>query len=400
MKILITGAKGFIGRNLVYALKNIMNGYHEAGRGLAIEEVWEYDVDSNHEALEEMCRNADFIFHLAGVNRPKEQSEHMKVNYEFTKNLLDILEKQGNSCPIMFASSIQASLIGKYADSEYGRSKRNAEELFFCHASISGARVLVYRFPNLFGKWCRANYNSVVATFCYNLANDLPITINDRSTEIELVYIDDLVSELLNALELCEHRCEYFDGITPVPHEKGRYCFVPISYRTTLGRVADIIQSFKENQKKLMLPDIPNGSLEKRLYSTYLSYLPREKIVYPLNMNTDVRGSFTEIFKTQNCGQVSVNVTKPGITKGQHWHSSKCEFFVVVSGHAMIEERMMGTDEILRFEVSGEKLQIVQILPGCTHSIKNISKTEALVTLMWANESFDIENPDTFYDEV
>ena len=398
MNILVTGAKGFVGKNLCESLKNIKDGKDKTRPNLKIEEIYLYDIDSAKDELETACKNADFVFNLAGVNRPKDNSEFVKGNFGFASDLLNTLKKYNNKCPVMLASSVQATLIGRY-DGDYGRSKKAGEELFFDYSAETGARVLVYRFPNLFGKWCRPNYNSAVATFCYNTANDLPITVNDRNTELELLYIDDLVTEMLDALENKEHHCE-FDGIDAVMCQDGKYCAVPITYKVTLGEIADLLEGFKAQPKTLIMPEIPNNSFAKKLYSTYLSYLPKEKVSFPLKMNCDSRGSFTELLKTENCGQFSVNISKPGITKGQHWHNSKWEFFIVVSGHGLIEERKIGSDEVLRFEVSGEKLEAVHMLPGYTHNIINLSETENLVTVMWANESFDPNKPDTFFEEV
>ena len=398
MNVLITGAKGFVGKNLAEALKNIRDGKDRTRPDLKIEEIYLYDIDSSKEELETACKRADFVFNLAGVNRPQNAEGFMQGNFGFAGDLLNTLKKYNNKCPVMLSSSIQASLIGRY-DGDYGRSKKAGEELFFDYSAETGARVLVYRFPNLFGKWCRPNYNSAVATFCYNTANDLPITVNDRNTELELLYIDDLVTEMLDALENNEHHCE-FDGIDSVMCQDGKYCAVPITYKVTLGEIADLLEGFKAQPKTLIMPEIPNNSFAKKLYSTYLSYLPKEKVSFPLKMNCDSRGSFTELLKTENCGQFSVNISKPGITKGQHWHNSKWEFFIVVSGHGLIEERKIGSDEVLRFEVSGEKLEAVHMLPGYTHNIINLSDTENLVTVMWANEQFDPKRPDTFYEEV
>ena len=399
MNILITGAKGFVGKNLVCNLRNIAEGKNRTRPALHIEEIFEYDLDTDPAQLEEFCAKADFVFNLAGVNRPKEQSEFMQGNFGFASTLLETLKRHKNACPIMLSSSIQASLIGRYGQSDYGKSKLAGENLFLDYGRETGARVLVYRFPNLFGKWCRPNYNSAVATFCNNIANDLPIQVNNRSTELELLYIDDLVEEMLDALEGKEHRCE-FDGLTAVPTAEGRYCFVPTTHKATLGEIVDLLESFKQQPKTLVLPEIPAGSFAKKLYSTYLSYLPKEAVSFPLKMNVDDRGSFTELLKTANCGQVSVNISKPGITKGQHWHNSKWEFFMVVSGHGLIQERKIGTDEVLEFEVSGEKIEAVQMLPGYTHNIINLSQTENLVTVMWANEPFDPGHPDTFFEKV
>ena len=399
MNILITGAKGFVGKNLVCNLRNIAEGKNRTRPALHIEEIFEYDLDTDPAQLEEFCAKADFVFNLAGVNRPKEQSEFMQGNFGFASTLLETLKRHKNACPIMLSSSIQASLIGRYGQSDYGKSKLAGENLFLDYGRETGARVLVYRFPNLFGKWCRPNYNSAVATFCNNIANDLPIQVNDRSTELELLYIDDLVEEMLDALEGKEHRCE-FDGLTAVPAAEGRYCFVPTTHKATLGEIVDLLESFKQQPKTLVLPEIPAGSFAKKLYSTYLSYLPKEAVSFPLKMNVDDRGSFTELLKTANCGQISVNISKPGITKGQHWHNSKWEFFMVVSGHGLIQERKIGTDEVLEFAVSGEKIEAVQMLPGYTHNIINLSQTENLVTVMWANEPFDPGHPDTFFEKV
>lgn len=359
----------------------------------------EYDIDSTPEQLDEYCAKADFVFNLAGVNRPKEQSEFMAGNFGFASMLLDALRKHYNRCPVMLSSSIQATLIGRYGESDYGKSKLAGEELFFRYGEETGAKVLVYRFPNLFGKWCRPNYNSAVATFCHNIANDLPISVNDRSTALELLYIDDLVEEMIAALTGNEHHCE-FDGVETVLNPEGRYCAVPVSHRATLGEIVDLLQLFHSQPQTLLIPQIPTGSFAKKLYSTYLTYLPKEEMAFPLKMNIDQRGSFTELLKTADCGQVSVNITKPGITKGQHWHNSKWEFFIVVAGHGLIQQRKVGTDEVIEFEVSGEKIEAVHMLPGYTHNIINLSDTENLVTVMWANEPFDPNRPDTYYEEV
>ena len=399
MNILVTGAKGFVGRNLCENLKNIRDGKNRTRPALCVENVFEYDLDTDPELLDEYCAKADFVFNLAGVNRPKEQSEFMQGNFGFASTLLDTLKKHGNTCPVMLSSSIQATLIGRYGQSNYGKSKLAGEELFFSYAAETGAKVLVYRFPNLFGKWCRPNYNSAVATFCHNTANDLPITVNDRSTELELLYIDDLVCEMLDALENNEHHCT-FDGIRTAMTETGKYCAVPTTHKVTLGEIADLLAQFRQQPETLLMPEIPADSFAKKLYSTYLSYLPPEKVRFPLKMNTDNRGSFTELLKTAGCGQFSVNISKPGITKGQHWHNSKWEFFIVVSGRGRIEERRIGSDEVLRFDVSGEKIEAVHMLPGYTHNIINLSDTEDLVTLMWANEQFDPSHPDTFFEKV
>ena len=399
MNILITGSAGFVGKNLCYALKNIKEGKDKTRPNLRIDEIYEYDVNTEPELLDEYCAKTDFVFNLAGVNRPQDQTEFMKGNFGFASTLLDTLKKHKNICPVMLSSSIQATLIGRYGQSDYGKSKLAGEELFFDYARETGAQVLIYRFPNLFGKWCRPNYNSAVATFCYNIANDLSITVNDRATELELLYIDDLVQEMLDALEGRAHRCE-FDSVKTILKEKGRYCAVPTTYYVTLGEIADLLESFKKQPQTLLMPEIPDNSFAKKLYSTYLSYLPKEKVSFPLKMNEDTRGSFTELLKTQNCGQFSINVSKPGVTKGQHWHNSKWEFFIVVSGRGLIQERKIGTDEVLNFEVSGDKIEAVHMLPGYTHNIINLSDTENLVTVMWANELFDPARPDTFYEEV
>ncbi len=398
MKILITGARGFVGKNLVENLKNIQEGKNRT-RDLVIDSIFEYDIDSTKEELEQYCRECDFVFNLAGVNRPKNEEEFMKGNFGFASDLLDTLKKYENTCPVMLSSSIQATLIGRYGTSDYGKSKLAGEELFFAYGMETGAKVLVYRFPNLFGKWCRPNYNSAVATFCNNMANDLPIQVNDPSTELELLYIDDLVEEMLDALEGREHHCE-FNGLDTVSKEDGRYCYVPVTHKATLGEIVSLLESFKSQPNTLLMPSIPDGSFAKKLYSTYLSYLPEEKVSFDLKMNRDERGSFTELLKTSNHGQFSVNISKPGITKGQHWHNSKWEFFIVVSGHALIQERKIGTDEVIEFEVSGDKIQAVHMLPGYTHNIINLSDTQDLVTVMWANESFDPKHPDTFFEKV
>lgn len=398
MKILVTGAKGFVGKNLISNLYNIKEGKNRT-RQLQIEDIFEYDIDSTLEELDTYCEKCDFVFNLAGVNRPKDQSEFMEGNFGFASRLLDTLKKHHNNCPVMLSSSIQATLIGRYGTSDYGKSKLSGEELFFNYGKETGAKVLVYRFPNLFGKWCRPNYNSAVATFCNNIANDLEIIVNDRSTKLELLYIDDLVEEMLDALEGKEHHCE-FEGIETVLKEDGRYCAAPVSYHVTLGEVVDLLESFKKQPEILVMPEIPSGSFVKKLYSTYLSYLPKEKVSFPLKMNVDDRGSFTELLKSEKVGQVSVNISKPGIIKGEHWHNTKWEFFIVVSGHGLIQERKIGTDEVIEFEVSGDKIEAVHMLPGYTHNIINLSKTENLVTVMWANESFDPAHPDTFFEKV
>ena len=395
---MVTGAKGFVGKNLMCALNNLKDGKDRTRPALTIDEVFEYDIENTTAELDIFCAQADFVFNLAGVNRPKDPEEFKKGNFGFASQLLETLKKHGNKCPVMLSSSIQATLIGRY-DGEYGRSKKAGEDLFFDYEKETGAKVLVYRFPNLFGKWCRPNYNSAVATFCYNTANDLPITVNDRATELELLYIDDLVTEMLDALEGKEHRAE-FDGIETVLSENGRYCAAPVTHNVTLGEIVDLLESFKAQPQTLVMPEITNNSFAKKLYSTYLSYLPKEKVALPLKMNADARGSFTELLKTEKCGQFSVNISDPKITKGEHWHNSKWEFFIVVSGRALIEERKIGTDEVLKFEVSGDKIEAVHMLPGYTHNITNLSETEKLVTVMWANEQFDPAHPDTFYEKV
>ena len=398
MNILVTGAKGFVGRNLCENLKNVRDGKDRTHEGLSIGEIFEFDLDTPKELLREYCAKADFVFNLAGVNRPQNTDEFMKGNFGFASELLDLLKENGKNCPVMLASSIQATLIGRY-DSDYGRSKKAGEELFFAYAEECGAKILVYRFPNLFGKWCRPNYNSAVATFCYNIANDLPITVNDPMVQLELLYIDDLVDEMLLALEGREHHC-VFDGIETVLCEEGRYCAVPVTHKVTLGEIVELLESFRAQPQTLFMPEIPRGSFAKKLYSTYLSYLPKEKASFALKMNTDARGSFTELLKTDKCGQFSINISKPGITKGQHWHNTKWEFFIVVSGKGLIQQRKIGSDEVLNFNVSGEKIEAVHMLPGYTHNIINLSDTEELVTLMWANESFDPSKPDTFFEVV
>ena len=420
MNILVTGAKGFVGKNLCCALKNIRDGKDKTRPSIKIGGVWEYDIDSTLEQLDEWCQKADFVFNLAGVNRPKETSEFMEGNFGFASTLLNTLKKYGNKCPVMLSSSQQASLTGRFGNSEYGRSKKAGEDLFldyerdylgtdFTDFADKGLhpRVLIYRFPNLFGKWCRPNYNSAVATFCNAVANDLPYTVNDPSVELELLYIDDLVEEMLDALEGKEHRCE-FDGLDIIPvssdrrteEQKGRYCYCPVTHKVTLGRIVELLHQFAEQPKTLMVPEIPAGSFEKKLYSTYLSYLPKEKVAFPLKMNVDDRGSFTELVHTLNCGQVSINISKPGITKGQHWHNTKWEFFIVVAGHGLIQERKLGTDEVIEFEVSGDNIQCIHMLPGYTHNIINLSETENLVTVMYCNEIFNPNKPDTYYETV
>ncbi len=398
MKILVTGAKGFVGKNLCCALNNIKDGKDKTRPNIQIEEIFEFDIDTPSELLDEYCKKADFVFNLAGVNRPQNPEEFMTGNFGFASTLLETLKKHNNTCPIMISSSIQATCIGRY-DGDYGRSKKAGEELVFEYGQSVGSKVLVYRFPNLFGKWCRPNYNSAVATFCNNIANDLPIQVNDRAIQLELLYIDDLVQEMFDALENKEHRCE-FDGIDTVICDNGRYCAVPTTHKVTLGEIVDLLDSFKNQPQTLVMPEIPDNSFAKKLYSTYLSYLPKEKVSFPLKMNIDARGSFTELIKSEKCGQISVNISKPGITKGQHWHHSKWEFFIVVSGHGLIQERKIGTDEVLNFEVSGDKIEAIHMLPGYTHNIINLSETEDLVTVMWANEQFDPSKPDTFFEVV
>lgn len=399
MKVLVTGAKGFVGKNLCAQLKNIKDGKARCYGDLTIEAVYEYDIDSTAEELDTYCRDCDFVFNLAGVNRPKEQSEFMEGNFGFASTLLDTLKKHGNTCPVMLSSSIQATLAGRFGTSEYGKSKKAGEELFFTYGQETGAKVLVYRFPNLYGKWCRPNYNSAVATFCHNIAHDLPIQVNDPNVELELLYIDDLVEEMIDALQGKEHHCE-FDGVNTVMQAHGRYCAAPVTHHVKLGEIVDLLYQFADLPKTLMIPEIPADSFAKRLFSTYLSYLPKEKAIFDLNMNVDDRGSFTELVHTLNCGQVSINISKPGITKGQHWHHTKWEQFIVVSGHGLIQLRKEGTDEILNYEVSGDKIQSVIMLPGYTHNIINLSETENLVTVMYCNEIFDKNRPDTYFDKV
>ena len=412
MRILVTGAKGFVGKNLCAQLNNIKEG-KVVIPGLTgnLEAVYEYDIDSTVEELDKYCSDCDFVFNLAGVNRPQTPEEFMQGNFGFASLLLDTLKKHGNTCPVMISSSIQATLAGRFGNSEYGRSKKAGEELMFEYERETGAKALVYRFPNLFGKWCRPNYNSAVATFCNNIANDLPIQVNDRSVEMELLYIDDLVDEMIDALKGNEHRCDY-DGIEVIPYTvissersesrnlSGRYCYCPITHKITLGEIVDLLYTFADQPKTLMIPEIPENSFAKKLYSTYLSYLPKEKVAFPLKMNVDNRGSFTELIHTLNCGQVSINISKPGITKGQHWHNTKWEFFIVVSGHGLIQQRRVGSDEVLNFEVSGDKIEAVHMLPGYTHNIINLSDTENLVTVMYCNEIFNPNKPDTYFEPV
>ena len=413
MKILVTGAKGFVGKNLCAQLNNIKDGKARCYGDVTVEAVYEYDLDSTPEQLDEYCKNADFVFNLAGVNRPQNQEEFMQGNFGFASTLLDTLKKHGNTCPVMLSSSQQASLTGRFGNSEYGRSKKAGEDMFLRYEQdvlapavqeFKGSkglrpRVLVYRFPNLFGKWCRPNYNSAVATFCNAFANDLPYTVNDPSVELELLYIDDLVDEMIACLKGEEHHCE-FNGLDVLPQANGKYCYVPTTHKATLGEIVELLKSFADQPKTLMIPEIPENSFAKKLYSTYLSYLPKEKVAFPLKMNVDDRGSFTELIHTLNAGQVSINISKPGITKGQHWHHTKWEFFIVVSGHGLIQERRIGSDEVIEFEVSGDKIEAVHMLPGYTHNIINLSDTENLVTVMWANEPFDPNHPDTFFEKV
>lgn len=401
MNILVTGAKGFVGKNLCCALNNIKDGKDRTRPNLRIDEVYEYDLDSSLEDLDAWCKEADFVFNLAGVNRPKDQSEFMEGNFGFASTLLNTLKKYHNTCPVMLSSSIQATLAGRFGTSEYGKSKKAGEELFFDYSKETGAKVLVYRFPNLFGKWCRPNYNSAVATFCNAFANDLPYTVNDPSVELELLYIDDLVDEMMCALQGKEHHCE-FDGVETILKEDGCYCAAVITHKVTLGEIVELLKSFAEQPKTLMIPEIPDGSFAKKLYSTYLSYLPYEKTAFPLKMNVDDRGSFTELVHTLNAGQVSINISKPGITKGQHWHNTKWEFFIVVSGHGLIQQRNLNDPEgkVLEWEVDGDHIQAVHMLPGYTHNIINLSDTNDLVTVMYCNEIFNPNKPDTFFEKV
>ena len=401
MKILVTGAKGFVGKNLCAALKCIKDGKDRRYPELSIEEIYEYDIDTNPALLDEFGAKADFVFNLAGVNRPQNQEEFMQGNFGFVSTLLDTLKKHGNRCPVMLSSSQQASLTGRFGNSEYGRSKKAGEDLFLGYGEETGAKVFVYRFPNLFGKWCRPNYNSAVATFCNAFANDLPYTVNDPSVELELLYIDDLVDEMVACLQGKEHRCE-FDGLEVLPQDGGRYCYVPVTHKITLGEIVELLKSFAEQPKTLTIPEIPANSFAKKLYSTYLSYLPKEKVAFPLKMNVDDRGSFTELVHTLNCGQVSINISKPGITKGQHWHHTKWEFFIVVSGHGLIQERNLNDPEgkVIEFEVTGDNIQCIHMLPGYTHNIINLSDTENLVTVMYCNEIFDPNRPDTYFEKV
>lgn len=407
MNILITGASGFVGKNLVENLKNIRDGKNRTRPTIVIDEIYEYDINNTLDELDDWCGKADFVFNLAGVNRPQDPSEFKAGNFGFASTLLDILKKYANKCPVMLSSSLQASLAGRFGKSEYGLSKRDGENLFFQYAEETGASVYVYRFPNLVGKWVRPNYNSAVGTFCNNIANDLPITVNDPSVELEMLFIDDLLEEMFDAMEGHPHRCEYpaagedgFDGLTAKPLEEGKFCYAPVTHKATLGYIVECLNTFHDQPQTLVMPKIAPNSFEKKLYSMYLSYLPKEKVTFDLKMNCDARGSFTELLKTVDCGQFSVNISKPGITKGQHWHNSKWEFFIVVSGHGLIQERRIGSDEVLEFEVSGEKIQAIHMLPGYTHNIINLSETENLVTVMWANEQFDPNHPDTFGEPV
>lgn len=406
MKILVTGAKGFVGKNLVAQLKNIQEGKAKCYGDLTVSAIYEYDIDSTLEELDAYCKDCDFVFNLAGVNRPQNQEEFMQGNFGFASVLLDYLKMYSNTCPVMISSSIQATLAGRFGTSEYGKSKKAGEELMFQYGKETGSKVLVYRFPNLFGKWCRPNYNSAVATFCNNIAHDLPIQVNDASVELELLYIDDLVDEMVAALKGEEHRCTY-DGLNVLPcHSEqsdesvNTYCYCPITHKVTLGEIVELLNQFKNQPATQMIPEIPHNSFAKKLYSTYLSYLPKDKVSFPLKMNIDARGSFTELLRSEKCGQVSINISKPGITKGQHWHNTKWEFFIVVAGHGLIQERKIGSDEVIEFEVSGDKIEAIHMLPGYTHNIINLSDTEDLVTVMWANESFDPNKPDTYFELV
>ena len=411
MKILVTGAKGFVGRNLVENLKCIRDGKNRTRPSLHIDTIYEYDLNNTLEELDTYCSVCDFVFNLAGVNRPKDPKEFKEGNFGFASTLLDTLKKHNNNCPVMLSSSLQATLAGRFGTSEYGLSKRDGEELFFRYAQETGTTVYVYRFPNLVGKWVRPNYNSAVGTFCNNIANDLPITVNDPSVELEMLFVEDLIEEMYDAMEGHPHRAEYpkagevvdgipYDGLTPRPCEDGRYCYAPITHKATLGCIVELLHMFHDQPQTLVMPAIPDGSFEKKLYSMYLSYLPKDKVAFDLKMNCDARGSFTELLKTTDHGQFSVNISKPGITKGQHWHNSKWEFFIVVAGHGLIQERKIGTDEVIEFEVSGDRIQAVHMLPGYTHNIINLSDTENLVTVMWANEIFDPRHPDTFFEGV
>ena len=411
MNILVTGSAGFVGRNLVENLKNIRDGKNRTRPAIHIEAIYEYDRNNTHEDLDQFCADCDFVFNLAGVNRPKDPSEFKSGNFGFASTLLETLKKHGNKCPVMLSSSLQATLAGRFGTSEYGLSKRDGEELFFRYADETGSTVYVYRFPNLVGKWVRPNYNSAVGTFCNNIANDLPITVNDPSVELEMLFIEDLIEEMFDCMEGHPHRAEYpkideivdgvaYDGLTPRPCKDGRYCYAPVTHKATLGRIVELLNQFHDQASTIMIPDLTPGSFEKKLYSMYISYLPKEKTAYQLKMNVDNRGSFTELLHTASAGQVSINISKPGITKGQHWHNSKHEQFIVVSGHGLIQMRSLLTGEIREFEVSGEKIEAVQMLPGWTHNIINLSDTEDLVTVMWCNEIFDQNHPDTFGEPV
>ena len=411
MKVLVTGAAGFVGRNLVENLKNIRDGKNRTRPAISIETIYEYDLNNTPEDLDRFCTDCDFVFNLAGVNRPKDPKEFREGNFGFASTLLDTLKKHQNTCPVMLSSSLQATLAGRFGTSEYGLSKRDGEELFFDYSEETGAPVYVYRFPNLVGKWVRPNYNSAVGTFCNNIANDLPITVNDPFVELEMLFVEDLIEEMYDAIEGHPHRAEYpkagevingteYDGLTPLPSENGRYCCAPVTHKATLGYIVECLHTFHDQPQTLIMPAIPGGSFEKKLYSMYLSYLPADKAAFDLKMNCDDRGSFTELLKTTDHGQFSVNISKPGITKGQHWHNTKWEFFIVVAGHGLIRERKIGTDEVIEFEVSGDKIRAVHMLPGYTHNIINLSETENLVTVMWANEMFDPEKPDTFFEPV
>ncbi len=411
MKILVTGAAGFVGKNLVENLKNIRDGKNRTRPAISIEDIYEYDLNNTEADLDRFCASCDFVFNLAGVNRPKDPAEFKAGNFGFASLLLGYLKKHGNRCPVMLSSSLQATLAGRFGTSEYGLSKRDGENLFFSYAEETGAKVYVYRFPNLVGKWVRPNYNSAVGTFCNNIAHDLPITVNDPAVELEMLFVEDLIEEMYDCLEGRPHRAEYpkagetadgvtYDGLTPMPAEAGKFCYAPVTHKATLGRIVELLHTFRDQPQTLVMPAIPEGSFEKKLYSMYLSYLPKEKVAFDLKMNCDDRGSFTELLKTADHGQFSVNISKPGITKGQHWHNTKWEFFIVVAGHGLIQERKIGTDEVIEFEVSGDRIQAVHMLPGYTHNIINLSETENLVTVMWANEIFDPGHPDTFFEKV
>lgn len=399
MNIIITGANGFVGRNLHARLETIRDGKDHTHPELQIDEIYSWTRSTTEEEKHEYCRKADFVFHLAGVNRPERPEDYMSGNLDPFKTLLQMLRDTENSCPVMLSGSAQASLTGRFAGSAYGKAKLACEQLAFRYAEDTGVKVLVYRFPNIFGKWCRPNYNSAVATFCYNIANDLPVQVNDESTELTLLYIDDLVEEMLQALSGHEHRCKY-EGLEVIPKADGRFCYVPVTHVKILGEIVSTLQGFRRDSEQMILSEQPEGSFEKKLYATWLSYFPKEKISAPLKMNLDSRGSFTELLKSRNCGQVSVNISRPGITKGQHWHNTKWEFFIVVSGHGLIQERKIGSDEVLEFEVSGEKIEAVRMLPGYTHNIINLSDTEDLITVMWANELFDPDHPDTYHEDI